>query len=147
MDGGVAASMPGVSFFAYGTPQYGVNVACGDIDGDGIAEIITGAGPGPVFAGHVRAWNFDGGPLTAMSGVSFFAYQGTQSGVQVSTGDVDDDGVDEILTMPGPNANAGAIVRAFDVTGGVASPITGIDFDAYDGSVTHGGKIAGGNLE
>jgi len=147
VDGGTAASMPGVSFFAFGTPQYGVNVACGDIDGDGIDEIITGAGPGPIFAGHVRAWNFDGGPLTAMSGVSFFAYQGTQSGVQVSSGDVDADGVDEILTMPGPNANAGAIVRAFDVIGGVASPITGIDFDAYDGSVTHGGKIAGGNLD
>ena len=32
---------------AYGTPQYGVNVACGNIDGIGYDEVITGAGPGP----------------------------------------------------------------------------------------------------
>jgi hypothetical protein len=147
VDGGTATSMPGVSFLAYGTNQYGVNVACGDIDGDGIDEIITGPGPGTVFGAHVRGWNYDGGTMASMPGVSFVAYEGTNKGVRVGTGDVDGDGADEILTMPGPDSSIGAIVRAFDVTGGDASAITGIDFDAYDASVTGGGNVAGGILE
>jgi hypothetical protein len=66
--------VPGVSFFAYGTLKYGANVACGDIDGDGYDEIITGAGPGAVFGPHVRAWDFDdSGTVTAKADVSFFA--------------------------------------------------------------------------
>ncbi len=147
VDGGAAAAIPAVSYFAYGSLQYGVNVACGDIDGDGIDEIITGAGPGQIFFAHVRGWNYDGATLAALSGVSFFAYDGTKNGVQVGTGDVDGDGRDEILTMPGPDASVGAQVRAFDVTGGTATPITGIDFDAYGSSVTHGGNVAGGVLQ
>ena len=146
VDGGPAAAIPGVSFLAYGTNQYGVNVTCGDVDSDGIDEIITGAGPGQIFGAHVRGWNYDGGSLAAMSGVSFMAYDDTRKGVRVSVGDVDDDGVVEIITMPGPDEIIGAQVRAFNVSGGVAS-LAGLDFDAFDDTVTHGGTVAGGVLE
>jgi len=33
-------------FMAYGTAAFGVNVAGGNLDGAGVAEIVTGPGPG-----------------------------------------------------------------------------------------------------
>ena len=67
-----------MSFLAYGTHRWGVNVACGDLDGDGIDEIVTGPGPGAVFGPHVRGWNYDGTALTAIPGVSFLALRHAQ---------------------------------------------------------------------
>ncbi len=144
-DDGAIAPINGVSLLAYGTNQYGVNVACGDIDGDGIDEIIAGPGPGVVFGPHVRAWNWDGsGSATSITGVSFFAYPGALYGVRVSCGDVDGDGFDEILTMPGPDPDQPARLRSWEVDG--ESVVAGnIDFDAFaDLELGHGGNVAGG---
>ena len=129
---GAPAAIPGISFFAYGTPKYGVNVACGDIDGDGCDEIVTGAGPGTVYGPHVRGWNVDGGSASAIASVSFLAYGTNQWGVRVSCGDVDGDGIDEIVTGPGPGVVFGAHVRGWNVDGGAVSPLPGLSFFAYD---------------
>jgi len=145
-DGGPTISaIPGVSFLAYGTAKFGVNATCGDIDGDGIDEIITGAGPGVVFGPHVRGWNYDGDTLTALGGVSFFAYTGSLYGARVAVLDIDNDGYGELLTVPGPDADWPAQVRGWNVDGGSATAITSIDFDAYsDLGYLEGGTIAGG---
>ncbi len=146
VDGGPAVAIPEVNFLAYGTNKYGVNVACGDLDGDGIDEIITGAGPGIVFGPHVRAWNWDGsGTAQPLPGISFFAYDDyLQYGVNVGCGDVDGDGVDEILTGPGPREDYSPWVRAFDYEDGSVSAVPGVDFMAYDPDLfTHGVKVAG----
>ncbi len=141
-DGGPSLnSIGGVSFLAYGTNKYGVNVSCGDIDGDGIDEIVTGAGPGAVFGPHVRGWNWDGsGAAATIPGVSFFAYEDLHWGVNVSCGDLDSDGIDEILTGRGPGGDYSARVRGWDFDGGVVTPLTTIDFQAFDGT-THGVKV------
>jgi len=128
--------MPGVSFFAYGTPRWGVNVACGDIDGDGFDEIVTGAGPGAVFGPHVRAFNHDGTPpATPDPAVSFFAYGTPRWGVNVACGDIDGDGVDEIITGAGPGEIFGAHVRAFNYDGDsvapIVAPMPNVSFFAY----------------
>ncbi len=134
-----------VSFQAYGTLKYGVNVACGDIDGDGVDEIVTGAGPGAVFGPHVRGWNYDGTTVTAMSGVSFFAYGTPQWGVNVACADIDADGTDEIITGAGPGPIYGAHIRSWDVDG-TTSPASGASFFAF-GTQLWGVNVSGGDID
>jgi hypothetical protein len=144
-DGSSVSPVSGVSYFAYGTPRWGVNVACGDIDGDGIDEIVTGAGPGAVFGPHVRGWDVDGGPASAIPGVSYFAYGTLKYGVNVACGDVDGDAIDEILTAPGPSPLFGAHVRGWNVDGGTAASIPGINFFAWDyPEVRYGARVSSG---
>ena len=128
---GAVSALGGVNYFAYGTPKWGVNVAAGDIDGDGFDEIITGPGPGAVYGPHVRGWNVDGGAAVAMPGVSFFAYGTNQYGVNVTCGDVDGDGIDEIVTGPGPGAVFGAHIRGWNFDGQALTDIDGINFFAW----------------
>jgi len=145
-DGGGATPIPGVSFFAYGTLKYGVNVSCGDIDGDGVDEIVTGAGPGAIFGPHVRAFSWDGHAVSPVPGVSYFAYGTLKYGVNVACGDVDGDGIDEIVTGAGPGVVFGAHVRGWNVDGGPAAPIPGVSFFAYT-TPKYGVNVGCGDLD
>lgn len=103
-DGATGQPLPGLigSFYAY-NPLFGggVFVAAGDINGDGRADVVTGAdaGGGP----HVRS--FDGLTGAQLPGIigSFFAYKATMNaGVRVAAGDLNGDGRAEIITGTGP---------------------------------------------
>jgi len=147
VDDGASVTPKGdVSYFAYGTPKYGVNVCCGDIDGDGIDEIVSGAGPGTVYGPHVRGWNYDGAGIAPMGGVSFLAYNTNQWGVNATCGDVDNDGYDEIITGPGPGAVFGPHIRGWNVDGGATTAISGISFFAFD-DTEWGVNVASGDLD
>jgi hypothetical protein len=116
------------SFFAY-SPGFtgGVYVAGGDVNGDGSADIITGAGAGG--GPHVQA--FSGMDGTVLQ--SFMAFgAGFAGGVRVAAGDVNGDGKADIATAAGPEG--GPHVKIFDgaTLGELAS------FFAYDPSFTGG---------
>ncbi len=116
----------------------GVNVATGDVNGDGFNDIIAGAGPGGQPA--VRAFNFadiGGGPIS-----SFLAYDPAFSGgVFVGAGDVNGDGRDEIIT--GAGVGGTPQVNVFDGISGTFMQ----GFFAYTGGFTGGVRVAGGDLD
>jgi hypothetical protein len=144
-DGSGVTPIPGVSFFAYGTPKWGVNVAAGDIDGDGYDEVISGTGPGAVYGPHVRGWNVDGGTAAAIPGVSFLAYGTNKFGVNVTAGDVDGDGIDEIVTGAGPGPMFGPHVRGWNFDGDSITPLLGCSFFAWSTApLTHGVNVFAG---
>jgi autotransporter-associated beta strand protein len=125
------------SFFAYApTVIAGIWVAAGDVDGDGYADIITGAGAGG--GPHVQA--FSGRDNHQL--VSFFAYAPTFSGgVTVAAGDVDGDGRAEIVT--GAGFGGGPHVQVFGGTD--ARPIN--SFFAYEDTVRNGIFVGAGDMD
>jgi hypothetical protein len=140
--------LAGLNFIAYGTHSYGVVVGAGDLDGDGTAEIITGPGPVGVFGPHVRAFSYDSERewVSPVPGIHFFAYGLHMWGVNVSGGDIDGDGYDEILTAPGPGERMRPMIRAWDAGGGSAVPIPEAGFFAY-GKYGYGAVVAGGDVD
>lgn len=97
--------------FPFGTDQRsGVDVAAGDLDGDKKDEIIVGAGP----SGDPRVKVYqENGKITDLNILAYpIAFRG---GVRVAAGDIDKDGVDEIITGAGPGG--GPHVRVFEGDG------------------------------
>jgi VCBS repeat-containing protein len=124
-------------FFAY-NPLFdgGVTVAAGDINGDGRSDIVTGAGAGG--GPHVRV--FSGLDLSELAG--FFAYDPEfDGGVNVAAGDIDGDGLSDVVTAPGPGG--GPHVRVF--SGLDLSELAG--FYAFNPAFGGGVRVATGDID
>ena len=136
--GGTATIL--ASFYAYELGLGGgVYVACGDVNGDGHADVITGAGAGG--GPHVRAFSIVPGGILEIA--SFWAYDPAfTGGVQVAAGDVNGDGAADIITGAGPGG--GPHVRAFSVSAGAPAELAG--FFAYDPAFAGGLSVAAGDV-
>lgn len=131
------------NFFAY-DPSYagGVRVAVGDVDADGVPDVITGTGPGG--AAHVKV--FSGKDMSLLA--SFFAFQPSfVGGVSLSAGDLDGLPGDEVVVGAGPGA--GPHVKAFKIVNGAAVPLAGPlgSFFAFEPTFQGGANVAVGNID
>jgi ELWxxDGT repeat protein len=130
-------------FLAY-APGFlgGVNVAVADINGDGLGDIITTPGP----TGGPQVTVFSGANNEVLA--SFMAYTPTfTGGVNVAVGDVNGDGVPDIVTAP--MGGMAPEVRVFDGANlAGAGPTADIsrDFMAFESVFAGGVSIAVGDI-
>ena len=113
----------------------GLYVSVADVNNDGFAEIVTGAGAGG--GPHVKV--FDGRTHSEMA--SFFAYDvNFRGGVSVATFDFNNDGILDIVTGAGPGGSPH--VKVFD--GSTMGLIK--EFMAYDLNFRGGVFVAAGDF-
>jgi len=110
-------------------------VAVGDVNGDGIPDIITGPGPGG--GSLVKVFNGRDGSLLQ----SFNAYgSGVTDGIYVASADVNGDGLADIIT--GTESGSQPLVQVFS---GLDDTLLA-SFLADDASMTGGVRVAAGDV-
>jgi hypothetical protein len=140
-ESGAVLSPP--DFAPYGnTFQGGVRVATGDLNNDGVDEIVTA--PGWSIVAEVRVYTQNGGLLTSFQpyGPSF------KGGVQVAVADVDNDGWNDIITVPSWGPAEVKVFRNEHVGG--APTFDGLDpyrdFLAFPSSFIGGAVVAAADM-
>jgi hypothetical protein len=113
--------------------DYGVNISTGDMDGDGTAEIVTGASSDPKNPALVRIYRSDGSLMKEL-----LPFDTAHSyGVNVSAGDFDFDGRDEIITGLGPGPQNEPRIKTFKADGTVIG-----NFLAYPPDMDYGVRVS-----
>ncbi|AWM39087.1 FG-GAP repeat protein [Gemmata obscuriglobus] len=114
----------------------GVRVATGDLNGDGVDDIIVGAGAGA--APHVEVFDGATGQLIR----SFMAFdEGFKGGVTVAVGDLNRDGYEDIIV--GAATGNSPHVKAFDALTGTELK----SFFAFDQGFRGGVTVAAGDVD
>jgi len=124
---------------------YGATIAAGDVNGDGAEEIITARGPWRKNDTLITVLTGDGRPLT-----SFIAFPGKKYGANVAAGDLDGDGMDEIITGPGPGQGYRPIIKVFTGTGQPLVEFQVKDIvsnDEYYVYMRHGIRVSAGDID
>jgi hypothetical protein len=132
----------------------GVSVAVGDMNADGRADLLVGAG----FTGGPRVAGYDGSKIGANGGPTlfndFFAFESSfRGGVSVAVGDVNGDGFADPIVTPGPGGSNRVLVqdgKVLSQTKESAKPL--IDFFADFGfnvnqNTRTGLRVGVGNLD
>jgi hypothetical protein len=121
----------------------GVRVATGDINQDGVDDIVTV----PDIGGSAHVIVFDG--KTGSSIGSFFAFEDTfRGGAHVAIGDIDQDLVKDIIVGAGDGGGPRVQVYSLIAGGQIVLGLPPVaDFFAYEGSFRGGVRVAAGDLD
>jgi hypothetical protein len=115
--------------------QGGVRVACGDVSGDGAADVIVGAGPGG--APTVKVFDGRSGNLIEELQVFDPSFIG---GVNVASADFNQDGRDDLVV--GAGTGGPSTVRVFDGASGNLVK----EFFAFEQQYVGGVRVAAGDV-
>lgn len=122
----------------------GVRVAMGDVDGDGIAEVLAASGPGRVGEVRVFKQQTSGGTTTLSELVAYRTlpfgpnYRG---GVEIACGDVDGNGREDIVAAMSRGAGTVNVFRSV----AAADPVENTAFrtlTAFGGRFNGGASVA-----
>jgi len=132
------------SFHAFGKEaRYGVNIAAGDVNGDGVDEIVAGAGISPSNKPEVKVFDWEGNELA-----SFIAFSSWKDcGVNVAAGDIDGDGIAEVIAGSSPGLFCLPEIRVFNIRGERLKRLYPYNRDIRErGKRRYGSSIACGNI-
>ncbi len=121
--------------------QGGVRVAVGDLDGDGIPEIVTA--PGRLRQADIKV--FDVIDERERPELGFQAYDSSfEGGVQVAIGDVNGDGYNDIVTAPSRGVSDIRVFlnRSATQPGNVFSNSPSMHFEAFGDEFIGGSTVA-----
>jgi len=135
--GSKEAGLNGSDFSAY-------SVAVGDVNGDGIPDLLIGAkgvnsSTGAVYVIFGTVAGFQAPPLlTALDGTNGFVINGISTGEQVgfsvAAGDVNGDGISDIIIgAPGALSNRGSVYVVFGKTSGWLSTFNLVTLNGTNG--------------
>jgi len=141
-DGGPLRGIGAINFNAFSQTGYGAVVAGADVDADGYAEMAASQGPGSNHPARFRGYNYDGAKVSWLQGFDVTPY-GTGYGGRVALWGMNGDNRAELITGPGPDPAAQAIVYSFDYDGTSLALRPG-PFIAFTSS--YGVNVAAGSL-
>jgi len=119
----------------------GINLAVADLNGDGLAEIVTAPMGG--MEPKIRVFGYRNNKIIRVIS-DFLAYdKNFRGGVAVSVGDIDGDGKGEIVTSP--TSKGGPQIRVFGLRNNNYTPIT-TGIMAYDPKFRGGINSCVGNV-
>jgi hypothetical protein len=141
-------------FFAINDTTFsgGVRVAYGDLNGDGIDELIVSAGTG----GASRISIYDGKTVRPQNAkptsimTDFYAFEpGITNGTYIATGDINGDGRDDLIV--GAGEGAGCRVKVFDGKSLLAGNTTTYMADFFSGdlnaNIGTGARVASADVD
>ena len=137
-------------FFGIDDPAFrgGARAAVGDINRDGIGDLIVSAG----FGGGPRVAGFDGATLTTTRArvfSDFFVFEDTlRNGVYLASGDVNGDGLADLVAGAGPGGGPRVLILSgSDLKAGTTSGPALANFFAGDPANRGGVRVAVRHLD
>lgn len=141
-DTGRVQPLAGSVFAAFPT-MHGVIVSCGELDDDSPLEVAAAPGAGPSNVTTARGFDMRVPGVSALPGCEVTTSTTPTYGGRVAVGDLDLDGLGELVVAPGPSASAAAVVerREYDPYAGTMAPTSGWPVAPFGSAAMYGSNV------